>query len=199
MIRLPYNVDQVRGENITLRFASAEECGFKMLFEAVSAYFARDPMALDIEEQWAQGPADGDEYDNDGFGAPRPVERIRAEKDRKIAELNGKRVVNETGAAITLTVGEAISMVTPIEQIIRMSKMGVPVTAHNFTPAQVAEAASDVLNRFEQNIQAVAEKALQNVNVQENANVAGQEAALENMNGQVFGGMFMGGPEGLNP
>ena len=34
MIRLPQNVDQIRDESITLRFASTEDCGYKMLFEA---------------------------------------------------------------------------------------------------------------------------------------------------------------------
>lgn len=154
MIRLPANVDQIRGENITLRFTSTEDCGYKMLFEAGSAKVAQRMIALEHEAEDAQRPRD--ECDEPA----RAVGEINADKERALAALNASRYVDGQGQhCLIVTVGDAISLVAPIEQIKKLSGLGVPVTAHNFTPAQVGVSASEILERFEHSIQQVAEAA----------------------------------------
>lgn len=158
MIRLPQNVNQIRGENITLRFASTDECGYKMLFEAGSAKLAHRMISLDNEEQ------DAVRGQNDGWEPARPVDQIRDEKQRAVAALNETRFIDGEGQhCLTLSVGDAISLVAPIEQIKRLSAMGVVVTGHNFTTAEVGAAAQAVLERFENSIQQVADHALNQV------------------------------------
>jgi hypothetical protein len=154
MIRLPENVDQIRGENITLRFASVEECGYKMLFEAGAARLAHKMIALENEAEYAQ--AGREEYEDQ----PRALGEINAEKERALAAFNQSRHVDGEGQhCLVLTVGEAISLVSPIEQIKKLSGMGVPVTSHNFTPAQVGASATQILERFQRSIEQVAEAA----------------------------------------
>jgi hypothetical protein len=154
MIRLPQNLSQINGENITLRFTSTDECGYKLLFEAGSARLAHKMLALESEAEEAELP-------RDEFDAPvRPIAEINADKERAIAALNNSRYADGQGRhCLILTVGEAIRLVAPIEQIKKLSGLGVPVTAHNFTTAEVGAAATEILERFEHSIQQVSEAA----------------------------------------
>jgi len=154
MIRLPDNVHQIRSENITLRFVTTQECGYVMLADAGAAFLAHKMIALDSEAEYAQ--AERDEFD-----APaRPMAAIEADKARALEAFNATRYTDGQGQfCLILTVGEAMRLVAPIEQIKKMSGMGVTVTGHNFTPAQVSASATEILERFERSIAQVAEAA----------------------------------------
>jgi len=151
MIRLPANVHLIRDEKLTLRFGAKTECGYVMLFEAGSANLGHQLIALDWEVDEAPG---GGEYVEGG----RSRESIEAAKQGAINAHNASRYVDGEGQhCLMFSVGEAISMVRPIESIIQMSDRGQPVTAHPFTPAEVAVAARAVLERIAQSIQQVSE------------------------------------------
>jgi hypothetical protein len=155
MIPLPQNVYRIHGETITLRFGSTDDCGYKMLFEAASAKLGHRMIALDNEEQAA---AESRGYVSDRYA--RSIDQIRADKDRAITALNGSRFVDGEGQhCLTMSVADAISLVAPIEQIKRLSAMGVPITGHAFTTAQVDASATQILERFERSIQQVADAA----------------------------------------
>lgn len=150
MIRLPQNVDQIRSERLTMRFNSKQECGYVMLFEAGAAYASHDLAAIDAEEN--------DDGGFDGYRARRP-EELEAARVARVNNLNATRFENGGQHCLIVTVGEAIRMVPAIEQIKKLSRMGVAATAHNFTTAQVEQTCTEVLERFERDIQQVAELA----------------------------------------
>jgi len=156
MIRLPENVDQFRSEKMTLRFASKGDCGYIMLLEAGSARLAHRIIALDHDAEYARNRGEF------GGSAGRIAE-IEAEKQAAIDALNAARYSEGDGQhCLTLTVSEAISLVLPIEQIKKLSEKGVQITGHAFTTAEVALAATQVLERFEHSICQVAEAAKAN-------------------------------------
>jgi len=157
-VRLPENVDRVRGENMTLRFASPKECGYVMLFEAGSARLAHKMIAL--EHEIADAAAPRNEFDDPA----RPLAAIEADKNTAIAALNASRFCDGEGQhCLILTVDQAISLVSPIESIKALSEKGVVVTAHDFPTVEVGRAASDILERFERGIHQIAEAAAANV------------------------------------
>jgi hypothetical protein len=157
MIRLPDNVENVYDQTITLRFASRQECGYVMLYEAGAAKLAHRVIRLNGEARLTEMLADVEPLEGE---ERRTVEEIAAERQAAVRGFeNSVYADGNGGQCLTMTVRDALSLVQPIEQVEELSKMGVRVTAHNFSAQQIAEAARTTLNQFEQSIATLAANA----------------------------------------
>lgn len=156
MIRLPDNVDQIRHEKMTLRFASDKECGYRMLTEAGAAGLANRLQALEYEAQYAAPAGSAHRYEDEY--APRSMADIEADKNAAIEALRASRVTDGDGQfCVLISVDEAIRSVQGLEAIRRVASQGVDV--QGFSAQEVARSATDMLERFEQNIAQIAQAA----------------------------------------